>query len=76
MAIKVKSVVNFARDKGYADVEAIMTRANSAADIFMGRSSKDAERSFSGGKIEEVLGDAERVKDYMETRETNPERYT
>ncbi|TSC63470.1 MAG: hypothetical protein Athens041674_102 [Parcubacteria group bacterium Athens0416_74] len=78
MAFKTCGIRNFIADEGYpaADVTAIMERAKAAAKEFMAGGSGFDEEVFSGGKIEHVLGSEDRVKTYMEKRETNLARYT
>jgi len=78
MAFKLSGIQNFIADEGYssADVAAIMERAKAAAEEFMAGGSGFDEEVFSGGKIEHVLGSEDRVKTYMEKRETNLARYT
>jgi hypothetical protein len=76
MAFRVSGVENFAQDKGYDDIAAILARAKVASDEFMAGSTDWPEPVFSGGKIEHVLGSKDRVVDYLQTRETNLERYT
>lgn len=78
MAFRVSGIANFIADEGYsaADVADITARAEAAAKEFMAGTSDFPEKAFSGGKIEHVLGSEERVKIYMQKRETNLARYT
>ena len=73
MAFRLSGIDNFIKDKKYSDedIAAITARAKGAAEQF-----EAGGNMFSGGEIAHVLGNEERVKDYMETRETNLERYT
>lgn len=71
----VRGIENFIAE-GYPDADAIKARAEAAAEEFMADGSGFDEKVSSGGNIEQVLGSEDRVKTYMEKRETNLQRYT